>query len=81
LEGFLPGPHISLSFARWIGGGIVAVIGGLWAAFKFFTTKEKPKAQAGPTVSASNGGVAAGHDIRNTQVNARGGSKREGPIR
>jgi len=52
----------------WIGGGIVVVIGGLWAAFKFFFKK--------PTVSASNGGVAAGRDICDTAINTRGGSKR-----
>jgi hypothetical protein len=55
----------------WIGGGIVVVIGGLWAAFKFFFSKRKE-----PTVLASNGGVAAGRDIRDTKINTRGGSKR-----
>ena len=60
----------------WVGGGIVVVIGGVWAAFKFFASKEKPKPQPGPTVSASNGGVAAGRDIRDSTINTRGGSKR-----
>ena len=59
----------------WIGGGIVVVIGGLWAAFQFFFSKEKPKTELKPTVSASNGGVAAGRDIRDTKINTRGGSK------
>jgi hypothetical protein len=68
-----PGSRAVLS---WIGGGIVVVIGGIWAAFKFFASKEKPKAQPGPTVSARNGGVAAGRDIRDTKINTRGGSKR-----
>jgi hypothetical protein len=27
----------------WIGGGVVVVVGGLWAAFKFFVSKQKPK--------------------------------------
>ena len=58
----------------WVGGGIVVVIGGLWAAFQFFASKEKPKAQLGSSVSASNGGVAAGRDIRDTTINTRGGS-------
>ncbi len=54
----------------WIGGGIVVVIGGLWTAFKFFFSKKKE-----PTVSASNGSVAAGRDIRG-KIDTRGGSKR-----
>ncbi len=62
-----PGNRAALS---WIGGGIVVVIGGLWAAFKFFASKKRP------TVSASNGGVAAGRDIRDNTINTRGGSKR-----
>ena len=33
----------------WISGGIVVVIGGFRAAFKFFFSKEKPKAQLVPT--------------------------------
>ena len=78
---FMQDPH-NQAVLSWIGGGIAAVVGGLWAAFKFFfTSKEKPKAEAGTTVSASNGGVAAGRDIRNSKINARGGSKRQGPIR
>jgi hypothetical protein len=58
----------------WIGGGIVAVIGGCWAAFKFFFPK---RSVLPPRVSATNGGVAAGRDIRNAKINTRrSGSKR-----
>jgi hypothetical protein len=60
----------------WIGGGFVVVIGGFWTAFQFLLSKEKPNAQLAPTVSASNGGVAAGRDISGTTINTRGGSKR-----
>jgi hypothetical protein len=59
----------------WIGGGVVVVVGGLWAAFKFFVSKEKPK-PASPTVSVAPGGVGAGRDIRNSKVDTRGGSRR-----
>ena len=55
----------------WIGGEIVVVSGGFWAAFKFFFSEKKE-----PTVSATNGGVAAGRDIRGTKINTRSGSKR-----
>jgi hypothetical protein len=59
----------------WIGGGVVVVVGGLWAAFKFLVAKEKPK-HASPTVSVAPGGVGAGRDIRNSKIDTRGGSKR-----
>jgi hypothetical protein len=55
----------------WVGGGLVVVVGGLWTAFKFFAQKDKLRTEPPPTVSASNGGVAAGRDIRNTKINAR----------
>jgi hypothetical protein len=60
----------------WVGGGIVVVIGGLWAVFKFSRSKQKPEVPPPPTVSASGGGVAAGRDIRNTEIDTRGGSRR-----
>ena len=41
----------------WVGGSIVVVVVGLWATFKLFFSKQYPKPP--PTVSASNGGVAA----------------------
>jgi hypothetical protein len=51
----------------WIGGGIVVVVAGLWAAFTFFTSKKKPLT---PTVSANHGSIAAGRD-----ANVGGGSR------
>jgi hypothetical protein len=59
----------------WIGGGVVVIVGGLWTAFTF-APKDKAKPPPGPTVSASNGGVAAGRDIRGNKIDTRGGSKR-----
>jgi hypothetical protein len=44
----------------WIGGGIVFVAGGLWAALKFFFPKEKDKSAPPPAVHADHGGFAAG---------------------
>jgi hypothetical protein len=35
-----------------------------------------PKTSSSSTVSATGGGVAAGRDIRNSQIDTRGGSKR-----
>jgi hypothetical protein len=61
----------------WIGGGVVVVVGGLWAVFKFLASERK-KDPPPPTlsVSATNGGVAAGRDIRDNKIDNRGGSKR-----
>jgi hypothetical protein len=59
----------------WIGGGVVVVVGGLWAAFKFVVSKQEPKPASSPTVSVAPGGVGAGRDIRNSKIDTRGGSK------
>jgi hypothetical protein len=59
----------------WIGGGIVVVAGGVWAAFKFFFPKEKDKSAPPPSVRADRGGFAAGRDIRNNVIDKRNGSK------
>lgn len=59
----------------WIGGGVVVVATALWAVLKFFAGKGPPKPPSGPSVSASNGGVAAGRDIRGNTINTRGGPK------
>jgi hypothetical protein len=53
----------------WLGGGFVAVAGGLWAVFKFFRAGSKSERPATPTVIASSGGIAAGRDVRNVRTN------------
>ena len=59
----------------WIGGGVVVVVGGLWAAFKYVAERKKKEPPA-PTISATNGGVAAGRDIRGSRIDTRSGSRR-----
>ena len=59
----------------WIGGGVIVIGGSLWTAFAFFAPKDKHNPPPGPNVSASNGGVAAGRDIRGNTINTRGGPK------
>lgn len=44
----------------WIGGGIVVVIGGFWAVFKFFRTKDDRSGFL--TVTADRDSIAAGRD-------------------
>ncbi len=50
----------------WIGGGIVVVVGGLWAVVTFFAGKGDggPKA----SVTATHGSVAAGRNISNSPI-------------
>jgi hypothetical protein len=52
----------------WLGGGIVVVAGGFWSVYKFRSSQKRRKDRAGPVVSASRGGVAAGRDIRNSTI-------------
>jgi hypothetical protein len=56
----------------WLGGGLVAVVGAIWAVFKFLVRKDLVKAQP-PTVSATHGSVAAGRDIRDSKIDANRG--------
>jgi len=59
----------------WIGGGIVAVATGVWALVKFVLSERKEKRARAPIVKASQGGVAAGRDIKNNKITTRGGTK------
>lgn len=59
----------------WAGGGIVVVIGGVWAVVKFFfsTKRRVPSLR----IEAAQGGVAAGRDIRESRIDTTGiGKKR-----
>jgi hypothetical protein len=53
----------------WIGGGVVIILGGLWAVIKFLLSSPR---QTRPSVSASDGGVASGGDIRDSNIDTRG---------
>jgi hypothetical protein len=56
----------------WMGAGLVVMIGGLWAAYKFYATKEKPKAERPPQVIARDGGVAIGGANIDSPINTTG---------
>jgi hypothetical protein len=55
----------SRALLSWLGGGMVVVVSGVWAAFKYWNSKSKNAAQP-PTVTADRGGIAAGRDVRGT---------------
>jgi hypothetical protein len=61
----------------WIGSGVVVVAGAVWAILKFFISKgAETTAPTPPTIAASQGGVAAGRDMRGNKIDTRGGTKR-----
>ena len=57
--------------AVWLGAGVVAVIGALWAAFVYFMPPSKPGSPAAD-VEANCGSVVAGRDITGTTITATG---------
>ena len=56
----------------WLGGGLVVIVSGIWAAFKYRSdAKEKSEsAHAGstPTVTADRGSVAIGGDAIDSSI-------------
>jgi hypothetical protein len=54
----------------WLGGGLVVVAGGIWTIVRFFFSKRSEKTAPMPTTSVS-GGVVAGRDIRDTNIDIR----------
>lgn len=57
----------------WIGGGLVIVISGIWAVVTFLLKKKRKTSAPTPRVSSTQGGVAAGRDIRDSTIDTRGG--------
>jgi hypothetical protein len=53
----------------WIGGGLVVVITGLWAAFIYFSDKPKTTAST-PSVQASCGSVGVGGNVSGSTITA-----------
>lgn len=56
----------SRSILTWLGTGIATVVCAAWAVYKFRSTREKPRREA--TVSARNGSISAGRDIRENSI-------------
>jgi hypothetical protein len=61
LPGFLQDDS-TRSILTWFGTGVATIVGAAWAVYKFQKSKAKPESK--PSVSASNGSIAAGRDIR-----------------
>jgi hypothetical protein len=53
----------------WVGAGIVAVAGGVWAVVKFFSKKDEGSK---PNVNAEGGGVAIGGSSIGSTINTAG---------
>jgi hypothetical protein len=59
----------------WIGGGVVAVVTGIWAVVKFIAKNDDQKPSK-PSVNADRGSIAAGRDISVSTRDSSKGSKR-----
>ncbi len=55
----------------WIGGGIAAVVGALWAAFVYFTPPSKPPPPPA-SVEAKPGGIAIGGNVSGSTITTGG---------
>jgi hypothetical protein len=64
----------------WIGGGVVAVVGALWAAFAYFAPPTKP-APPPASVEASRGGVAIGGNVSGSTITTGGAANTAAPLR
>jgi hypothetical protein len=73
IPGFLQ-DETTRTIIGWLGAGLVAIIAAGWAIFKFrHTNARKPPA---PAVSADNGSVSVGRDIRDSKIETHSDRKR-----
>jgi hypothetical protein len=49
----------------FVGTGIAAFVGAIWAAFKFINSKRAPA----PTMTATHGSVIVGGDMKHSEIN------------
>lgn len=52
-----------------LGAGLVAMVGGGWALFRYFAAKEEKPAAAPRDVRADKSSVAIGRDANNSPIN------------
>jgi hypothetical protein len=64
--------HANRDVLAWIGGGLIVVVGGVWAVVKFIVTNRKPARSAPRNVSADRGGVASGGDMSANKITTAG---------
>jgi hypothetical protein len=64
----------------WAGGGIVALAAGVWVIVKFLMRNSNHKPSE-PSVIADRGSVAAGGDIKGSNINIGQRSPRDGSKR
>jgi hypothetical protein len=62
----------------WIGGGVVVAAGGIFAAVTFLWPPNERPSSDGPAthVEASEGAIAIGGDVRNSEVRTGSPSQR-----
>jgi hypothetical protein len=52
----------------WLGGGLVAVIVGLWTAYVYFHPPKVDGGEGKGAVTASHGGVSVGGNVTNSTI-------------
>jgi hypothetical protein len=61
----------------WVGAGLVASASGAWAVIKHLTSRSRAEDNVSqPTVTAVDGAIAAGRDIRDSKIEMRDRPKR-----
>jgi hypothetical protein len=63
------------SILSWFGGGVVTVVSAAWAIYKLRRSKSEHSLR--PSVSASNGSISAGRDIRDNKIELHSDNKRK----
>lgn len=54
----------------WLGGGLVVLVTGLWAAVVYFLPPQKSSEPRAPNVQANCAGVAVGGNVTGTTITA-----------
>jgi hypothetical protein len=59
----------------WLGGGVVVVVSGLFAAVTLLWSPDAPSSPSKPSmdIEASQGGVAVGRDVTNSTITGGAG--------
>lgn len=63
---------------KFTGGAIAALAVALWTVFTFFYSVQPPKApsEETPTVSADDGSIAVGGDVKGSTITVIGGEEK-----
>jgi hypothetical protein len=61
----------------WIGGGIVIIVGAVWAVLKFFLSRSAAVSPRSNSVSADHGSISIGRTNKNSPLTATRRTQRD----